>query len=100
MSKEPPAVPSSTFFTEELERALLECGFGIMSWEVQPSDGASGGSAPARAKVELLPETDSGKAGVPVQISLSIKGYQVSLPYIKAFSCRSAPHAKIRRRVP
>ena len=78
MGHEPPAVPSSTFFAEELGRALAECGFGLLSWEVKPSNGATGGAAEARAEVELLPDSNAAEGGRKVQISLSIKGYQVS----------------------
>lgn len=80
MAGQPPPVPNSTFFVEELERALKECGFGILSWEVEPSDGQVGATvAQAEAKVELLPENNEAETGRSIRIKLSIQGYQVSL---------------------
>lgn len=89
MALEPPAVPTSGFFADELGRALAECGFGILSWEVDAVASGAGsgelGAAQATAKVELVPDEDkqpetamSKTVQKNIGVRLTIAGYQVS----------------------
>lgn len=89
MALEPPAVPTSGFFADELGRALAECGFGILSWEVDAVASGAGsgelGVAQATAKVCLIPNEDKQPETVlcktvqkNIGVRLTIAGYQVS----------------------
>lgn len=79
---EAPAASSVTsgFFRTELETALDENGFALISWEVQSvDDEEKGQQAHAEANVELLPESEEqGDKGAIVVVQLTLKGYQVS----------------------
>ena len=88
MALEPPSVPTSSFFSDELSRALAECGFGIISWEVDAVEGGAGdgerGAAQATAKVELIPdEIVEPDTAMPktvqknITVRLTFAGYQV-----------------------
>lgn len=85
MALEPPSVPTSTFFADELSRALSECGFGILGWEVDAVEGdGERGAAQATAKVELIPdEIVEPDTAMPktmqkrITVRLTVAGYQV-----------------------
>lgn len=76
-----PANPTSGFFRHELNTALAENGYALMAWEVLEAEGGNGDTgqaAQARAKVELLPESEAeGDRGRTVEIQLTLRGYQV-----------------------
>ena len=89
MALEPPSVPTSDFFADELSRALAECGFGILSWEVNAVERGAGdgelGASQATAKVELIPDEDkqpdtamSEIVQKNITVRLTVAGYQVS----------------------
>lgn len=77
---EAPSIVTSGFFKTELESALKENGFALMSWEVHggDDDDGKGEQAHAEASVELLPEEEKqGDKGAIVEIQLTLRGYQV-----------------------
>jgi hypothetical protein len=60
------------FFAHELAQALVDCGYGLLSWE-QPNPGSdTGDDYEARATVELLED-----GGREVVVVLDSRGYHV-----------------------
>ena len=74
---DPSTVPSSAFYYEELSRALSECGFGILAWDVNPATPElERKPAQATASVTLLAYEE--ERGPEISVELTAKGYLVS----------------------
>lgn len=96
---DPPAEPTSAFFRTELSRALQECGFGILAWEVPDETASAQGISPhgttpveAIASVTLL--SDEAEQGNTIEVHLNIRGYKVSK--LGGEQCEGRPSVRAR----